>query len=261
MRLTRRTFIMATGISASWAVTGCAMMPREPLHSALVPYKSKPSSAAKGDWVASTCQGCTQWCAIEIFTQEGRAVRVRGNQLSKSNHGYVCPRGHLIPQQLYDPDRVKVPMKRTNPVKGRGVDPKFVPITWDEAMNTVADKLMELRKAGETHKLIYMRGRYSPTSTDLLYGTLPKVFGTRQLLLAQRHLRRSREDGAGAHPGLLRLPRLRPRKNQLPGAVGHRPAGVQPDGAQCDPSLPRNCSARHGDCNRPAAVERGRQGP
>ena len=178
MRLTRRTFIMATGVSAGWAVTGCAMMPREPLHSALVPYKAKPSSPAKGDWVASTCQGCTQWCAIEIFTQNGRAVRVRGNQLSKSNHGYVCPRGHLIPQQLYDPDRVKVPMKRTNPVKGRGVDPKFVPITWDEAMNTVADKMIELRKAGETHKLTYMRGRYSPTSTELLYGTLPKVFGT-----------------------------------------------------------------------------------
>ena len=179
MRLTRRTFIMASGVSAGWAVTGCAVLaPSAPLHSALVPYKAKPSSPAKGDWVASTCQGCTQWCAIEIFTQNGRAVRVRGNQLSKSNHGYVCPRGHLIPQQMYDPDRIKGPMKRTNPVKGRGVDPKFVPITWDEALNTVADKMIELRKAGETHKLTYMRGRYSPTSTELLYGTLPKVFGT-----------------------------------------------------------------------------------
>ena len=69
-------------------------------------------------------------------------------------------------------------MKRTNPVKGRGIDPKFVPVSWDEALNTVADKLIELRNAGEPHKLTYMRGRYSPTSTELLYGTLPKVFGT-----------------------------------------------------------------------------------
>jgi anaerobic selenocysteine-containing dehydrogenase len=128
--------------------------------------------------VASTCQGCTQWCAIQIFVQNGRAVRVRGNPLSKTNHGYVCPRGHLIPQQTYDPDRVKVPMKRTNPVKGRGIDPKFVPITWDEALDIVADKMIELRKAGEAHKLVYMRGRYSPTSTDLLYGTLPRIYGT-----------------------------------------------------------------------------------
>lgn len=178
MRLTRRTFIMASGATAGLAVSGCAMLPRAPLHSALVPYKAKPSSPAQGEWVASTCQGCTQWCAIEIFTQGGRAVRVRGNQASKSNHGYVCPRGHMIPQQLYDPDRIKGPMKRTNPVKGRGIDPEFVPISWDEALDTVADKMIELRKAGETHKLVYLRGRYSSTGTALLYGTLPKVFGT-----------------------------------------------------------------------------------
>jgi anaerobic selenocysteine-containing dehydrogenase len=121
--------------------------------------------------------GRTQWCAIEVFVQDGRAVRVRGNQNSKTNHGYVCPRGHLIPQQLYDPDCIKVPMKRTNPVKRRGVDPKWVPISWDEALDTVAEKMIELRRGNETHKLVYMRGRYASTSTDLRLGTLPKVFG------------------------------------------------------------------------------------
>lgn len=180
MKLTRRVFIMTTGISAGALMTGCAGMLSGPVHSSLMPRKAKPSSPAVGDWVASTCQGCTQWCAVQIFVQGGRATRVRGNPLSKTNHGYVCPRGHLIPQQMYDPDRIKTPMKRTNPLKGRGVDPKFVPISWDEALDTVADKMMELRKAGEPGKLMYMRGRYSSTSTDLLYGTLPKVWGTGQ---------------------------------------------------------------------------------
>ncbi|OGB20785.1 MAG: dehydrogenase [Burkholderiales bacterium RIFCSPLOWO2_02_FULL_57_36] len=181
MKLSRRTFIMASGVSAGLLVTGsvgASTLARKPIHSAFIPRKARLSSPAAGDWVASTCQGCTQWCAIQIFVQGGRATRVRGNPLSKTNHGYVCPRGHMIPQQMYDPDRIKVPMKRTNPVKGRGVDPKFVPISWDEAMNTVADKMIELRNAGEPEKLTYLRGRYSPTSTALLYGTLPKVFGT-----------------------------------------------------------------------------------
>ncbi|MCX7144773.1 MAG: molybdopterin-dependent oxidoreductase, partial [Sulfuritalea sp.] len=149
-----------------------------PFKNALIPRKARPSVPAKGEWVASTCQGCTQWCAIQLYVSGGRMTRVRGNQISKSNHGYVCPRGHLIPQMTYDPDRVKVPMKRTNPLKGRGIDPKFVPISWDEAITLVADKMLELRTAGEPEKLLYMRGRYSPTSTDLLYGTLPKIFGT-----------------------------------------------------------------------------------
>ena len=179
MRLPRRTLILASGASAGLLVTGCAST-ATPMTSAFVPRAARPSSPAAGEWVASTCQGCTQWCAIQIHVQDGRATRVRGNPLSKTNHGYVCPRGHLIPQQMYDPDRIKVPMKRTNPLKGRGVDPKWVPISWDEALDTVADKMMELRKAGEPDKLMYMRGRYSATSTELLYGTLPKVWGTGQ---------------------------------------------------------------------------------
>ena len=178
MRLTRREFIQASVASAAMLTAGCATQPGTPVTSAMSLRPAKAAGPAKGDWVASTCQGCTQWCAIQIFVEEGRAVRVRGNPLSKTNHGYVCPRGHLIPQQVYDPDRIKVPMKRTNPQKGRGVDPKFVPISWDEALDTVADKMIELRKSNEAHKLVYMRGRYSPTSTELLYGALPRIFGT-----------------------------------------------------------------------------------
>ncbi len=188
MKLTRREFIMASAASAAWMLGGSAMAaaaekPKHkpmPFKNALIPRKARPSTPAKGEWVASTCQGCTQWCAIQLYVSGGRATRVRGNEISKSNHGYVCPRGHLIPQQTYDPDRVKVPLKRTNPLKGRGIDPKFVPISWDEAITIVADKMIDLRNAGEPEKLMYMRGRYSPTAQELLYGTLPKIFGTGQ---------------------------------------------------------------------------------
>ncbi len=178
MKLTRRSFIQFSATTACLLAAGCSTTAARPVSAAMIPRRANGSSVPKGEWIGSTCQGCTQWCAVQIFVQNGRAVRVRGNPLSKTNHGYCCPRGHLIPQQVYDPDRVKVPMKRTNPVKGRGVDPKFVPISWDEALDTVAEKMMELRRANEGHKFMYMRGRYSSTSTDLLYGTLPKVFGT-----------------------------------------------------------------------------------
>ena len=111
MRLTRRSFIQASAATAGVLASGCATM-EPPVSAAMAPRKAKDAAPAKGAWVASTCQGCTQWCAIEIFVEEGRAVRVRGNQNSKTNHGYVCPRGHLIPQQVYDPDRIKQTMKR-----------------------------------------------------------------------------------------------------------------------------------------------------
>ncbi len=140
--------------------------------------RAKSCAPAEGHWIPTACQGCTQYCAIEVFNQNGRATRVRGNRYSKGNHGFCCPRGHLIPQENYDPDRIKQPLMRTNPIKGRGIDPKWVPISWDRALDLVADKMMELRRANEPEKLLYLKGRYGNTSGDLLYGTLAKLWGS-----------------------------------------------------------------------------------
>ena len=100
MKLSRRAFIQASVSTAGLISTGCATQAEAPVTSAMALRKAKSASPAKGEWVASTCQGCTQWCAIQLFVEDGRAVRERGNPLSESNHGYVCPRGHLIPQQV-----------------------------------------------------------------------------------------------------------------------------------------------------------------
>lgn len=172
MRMNRRAFVMGS------AATGAMVAITGPTPRALA--QTAPGGTigeAAGEWKASTCQGCTAWCPIQVFVQDGRAVKVRGNPLSKANNGYVCVRGHLITQQIYDPDRIKTPMKRTNPVKGRGVDPKFVPISWDEALDTVADRIMELRRNKETHKYLLLRGRYSDHN-QILYGDLTKIIGS-----------------------------------------------------------------------------------
>jgi anaerobic selenocysteine-containing dehydrogenase len=158
MKIKRRDFLKVTAAVGAMATVG---LPRLNAFAAEKTVANQTTPA--GSWIPSTCQGCTAWCPVEFLVQDGRVVKVRGNQLSKANGGYCCPRGHLMIQQAYDPDRIKVPMKRTNPLKGRGIDPKFVPISWDEALNTVADKMMELRKANEPEKLMYMRGRYDLT--------------------------------------------------------------------------------------------------
>ncbi len=174
MKIKRRDFLKVSAAAGAVAVIGG---PSLNAFAQTTAPKKKTMGEAAGEWIPSTCQGCTTWCPIEIFVQEGRAVKVRGNQLSKANGGYVCVRGHLLLQQTYDPDRIKTPMKRTNPQKGRGIDPKFVPISWDEAVDTIADKLIELRRNNETHKYLLMRGRYSDHNT-ILYDNLTKMLGS-----------------------------------------------------------------------------------
>jgi anaerobic selenocysteine-containing dehydrogenase len=142
----------------------------------LIP-RSSMQDFEQGTWKPTTCQGCTSWCSKQVYVIGGRAVKVRGNPNSKVNGLASCPRAHLGLQQVYDPDRIKTPMKRTNPKKGRNEDPGFVPISWDEALDTIADKIMELRDNNETHKYMLMRGRYT-YMRDIIYDRMTKIIGS-----------------------------------------------------------------------------------
>ena len=86
--------------------------------------------------VAITCG------TVTARVENGVVKKLDPNPKSLKSRGMLCARGNAGVQQLYDPDRIKVPMKRTNPKKGKGEDPKFVPISWDEALDTIADKMI-----------------------------------------------------------------------------------------------------------------------
>ena len=89
--------------------------------------------------------------------------------------GVLCPKGNAGIVQLYDPDRVKKPLKRTNPDKSVGADPKWQEISWDQALDEIAAKLKALRDAGEAHKLLWFSEDHSFTHIQddfcKLYGT------------------------------------------------------------------------------------------
>ena len=172
-KMSRRTFVKASAAAGAGIALGAGLTPK------LTALAEAQTAAGKeaGQWIGSTCQGCTSWCSNQVYVVDGRAVKVRGNPNSKVNGEAGCPRSHLALQQVYDPDRIKTPMKRTNPKKGRNEDPEFVPISWDEALNTIADKIMELRNNNETYKYMLMRGRYT-YMRDILYDRMTKIIGS-----------------------------------------------------------------------------------
>jgi len=91
--------------------------------------------------VHTVCQVCSGGCAVKAYIKDGRLVELRGNPDDQISRGILCVKGISGIQWLYDPDRLKFPMKRTNPEKGIGVDPQFVKISWDEAYGIIAQKL------------------------------------------------------------------------------------------------------------------------
>lgn len=88
---------------------------------------------------------------LKVDVKDGVALRVESNFDIAEEHpgaGRICVKAYGLIQKTYNPHRVRQPMKRTNPLKGREHDPGFVPISWDEALDTVAEKLGNIRAKG-----------------------------------------------------------------------------------------------------------------
>jgi molybdopterin-containing oxidoreductase family molybdopterin binding subunit len=90
---------------------------------------------------------------------------------SLGSMGGLCPKGLAGLQLLYDPNRLNVPLRRTNPEKGIGVDPKWQEISWDEALDEIATKLMKIRDEDPT-KILIQAGLSPGPSNCMVWKTM-----------------------------------------------------------------------------------------
>ena len=107
--------------------------------------QARPNSLKNGKWIKSTCKMCLHTCAIEAHvTNDGILNSIRGDDTCPSNLGKLCAKSKGAIQRHYDPYRIKYPMKRTNPKKGPDEDPGWARISWDEALDTISDKMKKM---------------------------------------------------------------------------------------------------------------------
>ena len=174
--MNRRRFLKSTAATGAAGATigGIAGL------SGLAPAKQAQAQAPRGQTTITKniCAQCPARCGIDVYTTNGRVHGIYGDTGNPIANGKLCPKGHLGSYFLYDPDRFKGPMKRTNPRKGRNEDPGFVPISWDEALDTVAARLQNLRDKGESHRFAHFYGRGWGASDAGLYGDFGKLYGT-----------------------------------------------------------------------------------
>ncbi|MBI4291508.1 MAG: molybdopterin-dependent oxidoreductase [Betaproteobacteria bacterium] len=95
--------------------------------------------------VPATCGMCYIGCGIKVQVEDGVVVNIEGNKDNPQNRGMMCAKGKAGMMNLYNPNRVKVPLKRTNPRKGLGEDPGWVEISWQEAIDTIVAQLERIR--------------------------------------------------------------------------------------------------------------------
>ena len=81
-------------------------------------------------------------CGIYAFSKNGRLVRVAGMDESPNNQGALCAKAHAAPQWVHSPDRLTTPLRRVGK-KGEG---KFEPLSWEDAVACIAEKLLQQKK-------------------------------------------------------------------------------------------------------------------
>lgn len=174
--MSRRRFLKT---SAAAGATGAAVAGAGGL-TGLAPARPAHAQAARGQTTVTKniCAQCPARCGIDVYTTNGRVHAIYGDTGNPIANGKLCPKGHLGTYFLYDADRFKGPMRRTNPRKGRNEDPGFVPISWDEALDIVAQRLNDLRDRGESHRFAHFYGRGWGASDAGLYGDWGKLYGT-----------------------------------------------------------------------------------
>ncbi|MFB0532467.1 MAG: molybdopterin-dependent oxidoreductase, partial [Desulfatiglandales bacterium] len=106
-------------------------------------------------WVNTTCGGCYCGCGVRVRRINGVPVKIEGipgSTMGGENAG-VCGKGAASIMYYHDPNRVTKPLRRTNPEKGIGVDPKWKEISWDEALEEIAERMKKII-ADDPHKVL-----------------------------------------------------------------------------------------------------------
>ncbi|USK75574.1 molybdopterin oxidoreductase family protein [Peribacillus frigoritolerans] len=85
---------------------------------------------------------CPDQCGLLLHKKDGKIIKVQGDPDHPVTKGNICNKVRNMTARLYDPNRLNQPLKRIGP-KGKG---NFVPISWEEAIDTITSKWKDLIK-------------------------------------------------------------------------------------------------------------------
>ncbi len=161
LQMDRRRFLQVSAVLAAAAAGGDFFLPRAAR--ALTTGQSPPDPTevdAGVQVIMSVCQNCHGRCGIMARVKDGVLLKIDGNpyhpnnfdsderlpfgtpvEVAKSRPARLCAKGQSGVQVVYDPYRIKQPLKRVGP-RGSG---QWKAISWEQAFQEIAAKLKPLR--------------------------------------------------------------------------------------------------------------------
>jgi Tat-targeted selenate reductase subunit YnfE len=143
--ISRRSLVKGGMAAGGLLIASSALqLPFTFARSAMAPI---PAAGADDKTVWSMCSvNCGSRCALRLHTRDNEVYWVETDNTGQDIYGdhqvRACLRGRSIRRRMNHPDRLKYPMKRV----GKRGEGKFVRISWDEALDTIADNLKRIVK-------------------------------------------------------------------------------------------------------------------
>lgn len=136
--LNRRSFLKGlAALSAVAALPGGLLSSRCAYAQPPVPFNPKTYTIHR-----NACpRNCYDTCSLKTWVKDDVITFVEGATESTFTHGTPCVKGLTYPRRVYSPDRIKYPMVQD----GRGSG-KWRRVSWDEAMQRIAKKMLEIKK-------------------------------------------------------------------------------------------------------------------
>ncbi|MBW2000727.1 MAG: molybdopterin-dependent oxidoreductase, partial [Deltaproteobacteria bacterium] len=125
----------------------------------------------------AVCYWCHCHCKVDVHVNNGRLVKVEGvtgEPRSEKVQRVVnaCPRAKAVTEYFYHPDRLCFPMKR----KGERGEGKWEQVSWEDALDDVAERLEELKEKYGAETLACSSGTYR--TADEYRSRFLNLFGT-----------------------------------------------------------------------------------
>lgn len=141
----------------------------------------KPIESWGRSTVRTACPlDCPDSCTLDVTVERGRVVKIDGaREGNPATAGYICAKVRRFGERLYGEDRLLYPAVRKGP-KGQGV---FTRVTWTEALDHIAAKMIEIRdRTGADAILPFSYGGSNGLLTqDTNDAVLFRGFGTSRL--------------------------------------------------------------------------------
>ena len=136
--------------------------------------------------IKSDCILCINSCGINAYVEDGKLVKVEGMKEHPISEGALCPRGYALPEWVNSKGRLQHPMKKVNGNWER--------ISWDEALDTTAEKLQEIKDKYGAKGLAVYTGSLGTENIELaaFAQRFRGLYGTPNLLSVEGNCFRSR---------------------------------------------------------------------